>query len=188
MKTTGKFERALKSDNGLFEVTFSIGDQVAVQKLKELKEDTLSLDIAKSTKKRSLNANAYYWVLADEIAKTMSTKGNKPMTAREVYREHIMDVGAFYMFPVKKDKVDSFTRVWESNGIGWICEDMRESNFEGYQVMKCYYGSSQYSTEEMSRLLELAIADAKELGIETMTPNEIAELMAFWGDKLGEQK
>lgn len=188
MKTTGKFERALKSDNGLFEVTFSIGDQNAVQKLKELKEDTLSLDIAKSTKKRSLNANAYYWVLADEIAKTMSTKGNKPMTAREVYREHIMDVGAFYMFPVRKDKVENFTRVWESNGIGWICEDMRESNFEGYQVMKCYYGSSQYSTEEMSRLLELAIADAKELGIETMTPNEIAELMAFWGDKLGEQK
>ena len=49
--------------------------------------------------------------------------------------------------------------------------------------MKCYYGSSSYDTQQMSRLIELAVADAKELGIETLTPNEIAELLAFWGDK-----
>lgn len=184
MKTTCKFERALKSDKGVFEVTFSIGDINIINRLKELQNDTLSLEIAKKHNKRSLNANAYYWVLADEIAKAISVSESRPYTARDVYKEHIMDIGAFYMIPVKQSEVDKFIEIWEGKGIGWICEDYRESNLEGYEVMKCYYGSSDYDTTQMNRLIELAIADAKELGIETITPNEVAELIAFWGNKL----
>ena len=33
----------------------------------------------------------------------------------------------------------------------------------------------------MGRLIDLAVSDAQELGIETMTPDEIAELNAYWG-------
>lgn len=188
MKTVGKFERALTGDNGVYEITFSIRDKVAVQKLKELKEDTLSLDIAKKKEKRSLNANAYYWVLADKIAQKISTSQDRPYTSKEVYREHIKDIGAYYLMPIKQNEVERFTRVWETNGIGWLAEDFGRSKLDGYEIMKCYYGSSNYDTEQMSRLIELAVSDAKQLDIETMTPNEIAELLAFWGDKTGERQ
>lgn len=188
MKTTGIFERALQSDKGVFEVTFTIGDKRVIDQLKEMKNTVLSLDIAKNRNKRSLNANAYYWVLADEIAKAISVNGTRPTSAIDVYKEHIMDIGAFYMLPVKQDQVQRFIALWQNKGLGWICDDMGESKLDGYQVIKCYYGSSQYDSQEMNRLLELAIADAKELGIETLTPNEIAELLAFWEDKLEEKK
>ena len=92
-----------------------------------------------------------------------------------------MDVGAFYMMPIKDTEVDKFQRIWTANGRGWICDDMGESKLKGYRVLKCYYGSSVYTSDEMSRLIDLAVADAKELDIETMTPDEIAELNAFWG-------
>ena len=65
MRTVGKFERALQSENGVYEITFSTRDKFAIMKLKEYREDTLSIDIAKKKGKRSLNANAYYWVLAE---------------------------------------------------------------------------------------------------------------------------
>jgi len=183
MKITGRFERALTSDNGLLEITFSTNEKNIKNELNQYKEDTLSLDIAKKREKRSLNANAYYWVLADKIAKQISLTKDKPYTSREIYREHIKDIGAYYMMPIKKSEIDKFTGVWESNGIGWIVEDYGDSKHEGYEVLKCYYGSSSYDTQQMSRLIELAVSDAKELGIETLTPNEIAELLAFWGDK-----
>jgi hypothetical protein len=44
----------------------------------------------------------------------------------------------------------------------------------------CYYGSSYYDTAQMSRLIELAVQDCKELGIETRSEEEIASLLGEW--------
>lgn len=180
MRFTGKYVRTLINELNYAEVTFCVAKSDELNKLKDLKEVALTIDVKIKREQRSLNANAYYWVLADEIAKAMSMKNERPYKSIEIYQEHIKDVGAFYMMPVKKDKVDKFIRVWEANGIGWIVEDMRESNLEGYEVLKCYYGSSQYDTAEMSRLIDLAVADAKELGIETMTPTELEIIKQNW--------
>ena len=43
-----------------------------------------------------------------------------------------------------------------------------------------YYGSSTYDTAQMSRLINLAVQDCKEQGIETMTPQELAAMMEGW--------
>jgi hypothetical protein len=42
-------------------------------------------------------------------------------------------------------------------------------------------GSSTYDSLEMSVLINGIVEEAKQLGIETMTPNEIAELVQKWG-------
>ena len=39
---------------------------------------------------------------------------------------------------------------------------------------------------EMSRLIEATIAEAKELGIETATPDQIRRMMAAWDSSLKE--
>ena len=46
---------------------------------------------------------------------------------------------------------------------------------------KVYRGSHTYDTEEMSHLIDGTVADAKELGIETMTPAELLEMKERWG-------
>lgn len=180
MRFTGTYVRTLINELNYAEVTFCVAKSEEMNKLKDLKDIPLSIDVKIKREKRSLNANAYYWVLAEQIAKELSIRNDRPYTNVDVYREHIKDVGAFYMIPVKKTKVDKFIKVWEEKGLGWICEDMRESNLEGYEVLKCYYGSSEYDTQEMSRLIDLCVADAKELDIETMTPSELQSLKESW--------
>ena len=46
---------------------------------------------------------------------------------------------------------------------------------------KIYRGSHTYDTKEMSVLIDGTVMEAKELGIETMTPAELAEMKARWG-------
>ncbi len=41
-------------------------------------------------------------------------------------------------------------------------------------------GSHTYDTAEMAKLISGTVYEAKEHGIETMTPNELARMMASW--------
>ena len=46
--------------------------------------------------------------------------------------------------------------------------------------MICYYGSSVYNSKEMSVFIDEVIDRAKELGIDTRTPEEIARMKSLW--------
>jgi hypothetical protein len=45
-----------------------------------------------------------------------------------------------------------------------------------------YKGSSEFDSREMSIFLDGVVSEAKEMGIPTETPNEIARLKAMWGE------
>ena len=47
-------------------------------------------------------------------------------------------------------------------------------------IVRAYYGSSQYNTKQMSRLIDMVVEGAKELGIETLTPEELARIKEEW--------
>lgn len=47
-------------------------------------------------------------------------------------------------------------------------------------TVRCYFGSSLYSKEEMQRLIDGTVQDAKEIGVDTWTPDEIAAAIAAW--------
>ena len=74
----------------------------------------------------------------------------------------------------------AYIRHWEHNGLGWIAQSLGESKLEGYVNVISYYGSSEYDTAQMSRLIDLLIAECREQGIETKTPAELAALMEEW--------
>ena len=42
-------------------------------------------------------------------------------------------------------------------------------------------GSHTYSTEEMARLIDGTVQEAKDLGIETLTPDELERMKQLWG-------
>ena len=53
--------------------------------------------------------------------------------------------------------------------------------YTGYAMIK---GSSEYDTAEMSSFIDGIVSECKELGIETMTPDQIEELKQKWGVEL----
>lgn len=129
---------------------------------------------------RSLSANAYCWVLCEKIAKATSTK-DATVTKEEVYRNAIKRVGVFNIVTVAETALETLERHWQSNGTGWIVDSLGEST-EGFVDVAVYYGSSSYDKAEMGRLLDDLIEDAKALGIETESPDEIARIKSLWGE------
>jgi hypothetical protein len=45
-----------------------------------------------------------------------------------------------------------------------------------------YKGSSEFDTKEMSIFIDGIVSEAKELGIQTDTPDQIAKMKALWGE------
>lgn len=138
-------------------------------------EAEYTVKIEKQRLKRSLDANAYLWVLIGKLGEKLFKSD------LDIYREIIRDNGVFEIVPIKEAAIPTWRRNWAYKGQGWICEDLGACrNFKGYHNIKTYYGSSTYDTKEMSRLIDAVIAECKEQGIETMTPNEIERLKQQW--------
>ena len=158
-------------------ITIQINKQqdILTEEFNELvKEEKLSITIDKPKKQRSNDANAYCWVLCEQIAnKVNSTKIN-------VYRKAISEVGQFEILPIKDEAVNTFIKAWQHKGIGWVCQSLGESKFRGFTNVVAYYGSSVYDTKAMSRLIEWLVEEAKELGIKTLEDLEIERLIAEW--------
>lgn len=124
--------------------------------------------------RRSLDANAYCWVLIGQIAAVVGKK------KEEIYREEIKELGGnFDTVCVTEKAADSLCAHWQHNGIGWIAETF-ESKINGCVNVNLYYGSSAYDSGQMARLIDNVVQDARALGIETMTPKELALLKEGW--------
>lgn len=128
----------------------------------------------KEHKKRSLDANAYCWVLLQKIADKLGS------SKEEIYRRIIKQKGTFEIIPIKNEAVDTFISAWQEHGLGWICEVLRTSKLDGFKNVIAYYGSSTYDTKQMAYFIDYIVEEAKELGIETMTPNELESLKNSW--------
>ena len=134
----------------------------------------LDIEIKKHREKRSLSANAYCWVLADKIA---AVTGQSP---RDVYRETIRNIGGVSDIVCAQDRaVETLRSGWEAKGIGWMT-DVMPSKLEGCTNIILYYGSSTYDTAQMTRLIDMLVTEAKDLGIETATPAELQRLREEW--------
>lgn len=162
-KPTISFEINEKNDFGLL-----------VDEMKELEK--LSIEVKPFRKRRSLDANAYCWVLIDKIAEKIGE--SKEM----VYRQYITNIGGnSEVVCVKNNAVERLCQGWQRNGVGWQTEAF-ESKIPGCTNIILYYGSSVYDSAQMARLLDLIIQDCKGLGIPTETPDEIARLKSMWGE------
>lgn len=132
-----------------------------------------SVTIKEYRQKRSLDANAYAWVLIDKIAAAVGL----PKT--EVYRNAIKELGGVSDTVCVMDAaVDALCNGWSHNGLGWVTETL-PSKIKGCTNVILYYGSSTYDSKTMSRLIDGLIEDARNLGIETMTPQELERLEGY---------
>lgn len=134
----------------------------------------LRLKLSRWTEKRSLDANAYCFVLIGKIAEATRVPRD------EVYREAIRNLGGNYdTVCIQQKAADALCDGWSHNGLGWITEQF-PSKLEGCVNVNLYYGSSTYDKPTMSRLIDNIVQDAKELDIETLTPDELERMREEW--------
>lgn len=179
MKVTGKIVGAsIDFKTGKPTISFEVNErndfEILVDEMKGLEK--LSIEVKPFRQRRSLDANAYCWVLIDKIAESFGE------SKESVYRQYITNIGGnSEVVCVKNNAVERLCQGWQRNGLGWQTETF-ESKIEGCTNVTLYYGSSVYDSAQMSRLLDLIVQDCKQLGIPTETPNEIARLKSMWGE------
>ena len=146
----------------------------------KLREEALAVSITKWRERRSLTANAYYWVLVSKIAEAagMSNARAHNMLLRSYgVPETIGGQLTIAMLPVEAEdeilerelyhlKPTSKTKVGKDGQI-----------FRAYILLK---GSSDYDTKEMARLIDGTVEEAKMLGLETLPEEEIERMMAAY--------
>ena len=179
METTGYLKGITKDwISGDFIITLGVYDKLNQEIVEEIQGCNLDIVIKKKRKKRSLDSNAYLWVLLTKIAEVVDSSKD------EIYEEMLQKYGVLYQdengdyvvitlkSSIDISKVDGHWKLYQSNG-----------KFSAYLMIK---GTSEYNTSEMAKFLDMVILEAKELGIETATPNEVARMNALWGERIGE--
>lgn len=153
----------------------------AISCYEELKHaEKLTIKISVYREKRSLDANSYFWVLCGKLAKKLSNDKVK-YTKEDVYRKAIKEVGIYKDFAgLSQSDAKTLRHAWELLGTGWITEQVDFMPDGENVIIRCYYGSSQYNTKQMSRLIDNIVQDCQAVGINTMTPNQIAEMLSLW--------
>ncbi len=87
-------------------------------------------EVKEHKRKRSLDSNAYAWVLLGELQDKLHIK------KEDIYRDLIKNIGSYEIVPIKNEAVERFRESWSKNGIGWVTETM-ESKLERFY--KCNY-------------------------------------------------
>lgn len=178
MEFTGKIAGInVDWQTGRYAVTFTCNEPAAVKQNYDKLKDIEILDIkaVKHRKKRSLDANAYFHVLVGKIAEvlTISKAKAKNMLICRYGQPQLLPDGAPMIY--KTNAPEEF--MWEQETLHAI-----PIRYDGKAIFyRIYRGSHTYDTKEMSLLIDGTVMEAKELGIETMTPAELAEMKARWG-------
>jgi hypothetical protein len=134
--------------------------------------------------KRSLDANSYYWTLVTKLADVLMTSNEEVHNLMlNRYSEFATDENGNHIFSLERD-TDNYLKyehrhLKPTNNI----EDRNGCSYRWYVLLK---GSSEMNSKEMSRLIEGVVSECHEVGIETMTPDELMILMQEWSDKNGE--
>lgn len=167
--------------NGNPIVTLEINEREdALRMVDALHDEKLSIKISKHDKKRSLNANSYYWLLIGKLSKAQNISSSychNLMLRRYGELERIDDQVVYWVIPDtdeamrKADEAETFHIKPTSN--------VREGNdgimYRTYILLK---GSHEYTRTEFTKLVNGLVDECHNCGIETKSQEEIDSLLA----------
>lgn len=136
------------------------------------------VEIKAIKEKRSLNANAYFYVLITRIAEKLQTSVDEVhniMLARYGYPE-IIDNNLVTI--TLREDIDPNTLDVHLKSTGHITTNSKGTRFINYLMIR---GSHTYNTAEMSHLITGVISEAHEMGLETITPAEKERMLVNYG-------
>lgn len=184
MELKGQIESVTRDIlTGRERVTF-VCDPFPVQGLERYTEKELNISVKQWSKKRSLNANAYYWTLVNAMATVMkvSTPAMHNMLLRRYGAPEVLDGKLCYV--TMPGTIAAEQRALEAETYHVKpTSDVRAGNdgmlWRTYVMLK---GTHSYDTNEMARLIDGTVSECKELGIETVYPEELERMMKAYGN------
>ena len=117
--------------------------------------------------KRSLNANSYFYVLQNKLAQVLKT-GNDELHEQLIKRY----ADATLITIPESENIKGLIKYYDVYKKG-------EIKSIPVIIYKAYKPSHEMNTKEFSRLLDGIISECKEVGIETMTPDELRRLDGY---------
>lgn len=181
MQTVGRIENMYPYPGNETIVILKM-DASAVQ-LDKYRDKVLAVNLKPYRKKRSTTSNGYYWILVRELCNKLR------ISQTEMHNRLLADYGQELIIDGVMDySLKDHNFQWLRSEEGHYKPSGRSVTLPDGTVLDIYWtvrGSSTYNTEEMSILIDGAIQECKELGIETMTPEELQRLFAAEGNYAG---
>lgn len=147
------------------------------QKIKNSPDKEFQAVIEPIRKKRSLSANAYYHVLVRKMAKKLrstETEVHNHLLGAYGEPEKIGEKVVTTLIPDGADYLKSDVAHLRPTD---VTEERKGTLWRWFYVMK---PSHKYDSIEMARLIDGAVSEAKDLDIETLTPNELERMKSAW--------
>lgn len=172
MEFTGEFITASKDwKSGKWLITFSCDQESALSQIDKIREKPLDIKATRHRNKRSLDSNAYAWVLMQKIAEEI--KSDKWAVYMDMLKRYSR---AFTHIIVKPNAVEAVKELYRTSvDLGEI-----EINGQKGHQLQVYFGSSSFDSKEMSVFLEGIVSECKLLNIETLSPDELERMKAQW--------
>lgn len=179
MDTTGRLVSVARDIvSKKFIVSFAI-DTEPVDELNALAQiEKLDIKAGKHRKRRSLDANAYFHVLVGKIAEmdVRSKAWTKNLLICRYGQVQLLPDGSPMVYKTNAP----YEYMMEQESIHSIPVKFSEENGIEVVFYKIYRGSHTYDSYEMAKLIEGTVAEAKERGIETLTPMELERMARAW--------
>ena len=170
----GKLKELLRLMGGEWVVSFTTREDPR-NLFDELKDHAVKIDMKKASKHRSLSANAYAWVLIDQIAEKTG------YTTSEVYQNAIREIGGVSeIYGVKETALEAFKQLWIGDHLGRQVLVIPGSVKPGWLNVKAWKGSSDFDSRQMAMLIESLIQDAEANGIPTVPDKEVERMITGW--------
>ena len=175
MTLTFTDEKCIRDDSGTW-LCLKVTDPAAARRfcMEQTKQIAFDAEIKEHREKRSIDANRYLWHLLGELAAVLRT------TKEELYLHYVREYGIFRDWALPPEQAKTFDKVWSSQGTGWPTETVDYTPDGCNLVVRAYYGTSQYNTKQMSRIIDHVVEDCKENDIETLPPEKLDLLKREW--------
>lgn len=186
MKFLAKIKDIGRTLSGSITITLESPHMDTAEALELSNLDMLDVDMKKHRGKRSRDANAYYWKLVSEAADMLHV--SKPYMHNQLLRRYgqiaIIDGQAVYAVIPDTDEAQRAVdeaQTYHLKPTSQVKPGKGGIMYRTYMMLK---GSSEYDTKEMSHLIDGLVSECKEMGIETIPPEELESMMAAYGKKI----
>lgn len=179
MKMRGRLKEIMQDVlNGGFIISFHV--QAVPSGVETLREESdLAISLKKWREHRSLSANAYYWVLVGKLSE-LTGQPNAVIHNMLLRRYGVAEIVGGQLLTVMVPDTDEAERetlekeIYHLKPTSKLKEGKDGRMFRAYILLK---GSSDFDTKEMSRLIDGTIEECKEVGIDTLSTEEVRRMM-----------
>lgn len=162
------------------EVTLQI--DATPQDIEKMSGKDLSVELKQYREKRSLDANAYYWLLVGKLAQVLNQTNQ--FIHNDMLRKYgeieIIDGKPIYIVLPDTETAEEKANEADTYHIKPTSQVKIGNDGRMYRTYMMLRGSSDYDTKEMSRLINGLAEECQNLGIETMTSEQMERMMVLY--------